>query len=120
VRRCEVRIQDHFAEILQIRVKDEKLVSVDFDDRKAIIFRRADDLKDLAGLDSDCGMMVVSERKAQNRALDTISGFAICGGRHRYHLRLTPRFDGIQFASVPTGAFHLTLFHDWTSKLSRP
>jgi hypothetical protein len=65
--------RDRLGTIPQIHLKYKKLLSPNVDDDKAIILGGTDNLKELPGLDSDCGLMVVPEGKNHYGELGTIA-----------------------------------------------
>src|ERR1019366_8194273 len=67
---------DRFPTILQVAVENKKPLSTKIDDYKAIIWSRADNLKDLPGLDGDCALMIIPKGKHHHGQVDAIALWA--------------------------------------------
>lgn len=64
---------DRSPAIPQIAVENKKPLATYVDDHKAIILSRADDLKDLPGLDGDCALMIIPRGKCHHGEVDAIA-----------------------------------------------
>ena len=85
---------DRFPTIPQVAVENKKPFSINIDDYKAIILSRADNLKDLPGLDGDCALMIIPKGKHHHGEVDAIALWASRLRGYFHKIKSTPKLSG--------------------------
>ena len=84
---------ERFPTILQVAVENKKPLSAKIDDYKAIILSRADNLKDLPGLDGDCALMIIPKGKHHHGEVDAIALRVSRLPRYLHKIKSTPKLS---------------------------